>query len=58
MNTPAGMPKPNLDNKIASQSGAEVQSNGANGKPGAPDPGGATAPEFPLAPLLCTSVPD
>ena len=35
MNTPAGMPQPNLDNKIAGQSGTEVQSNGANGNPGA-----------------------
>ena len=26
MNTPAGMPQPNFDNKIASQSGTEVQS--------------------------------
>jgi len=37
MNTPAGMPQPNLDNKtITSQSGTEAisQSNGANGTPG------------------------
>ena len=49
MNTPAGMPQPNLDNKIASQSGTEVQSNGANGNPGAVGPPGSGALEFPLA---------
>ena len=58
MNTPAGMPQPNLDNKIASQSGTEVQSNGANGNSGAVGPPGSGAPVFSLAQLLCTSAPD
>ena len=47
MNTPAGMPQPNLDNKIAGQSGTEVQSNGANGNPGAVGPPGSGAPGAP-----------
>ena len=58
MNTSAGMPQPNFDNKIASQSGTEVQSNGANGNSGAVGPPGSGAPVFPLAQLLCTSAPD
>ena len=44
MNTPAGMPQPNLDNKIAGQSGTEVQSNGANGNSVAVGPPGSGAP--------------
>lgn len=47
MNTPAGMPQPNLDNKIASQSGTEVQSNGANGNSGPVGPPGSGAPGAP-----------
>jgi len=48
MNTPAGMPQPNLDNKTitASQSGTEAtsQSNGANGTNGTGGTGGGGSP--------------
>lgn len=46
MNTPAGMPQPNLDKTITSQSGTEAisQSNGANGNTGTGGTGGGGSP--------------